>query len=155
MQYCLSLSSCLLFSLMMQMLPILAKCLPFRHTAEFNYQKEHRADGFSASAKAADDHALFSLRVLCIFKSPWNIAATWLISSESYTGAFLFLACVHRTLLVIHSCCNIWAFLFHSVLLQISIYAATFISSYFCLWNVSIPALAFWISLLLFWNLII
>lgn len=75
-----------------------------------------------------------------------------IFSSESHTSAFFILHLAHmpRTSLVIHSFCNIRAFLFHSVLLQISIYAATLISSYFCPLNVSIH-----ISPFLIWNLII
>lgn len=71
--------------------------------------------------------------------------------------AFLYLACTPSTSLVIHSSCNIGAFPFHSVLLQLSIYVATCISSYFCPLNVSIQGIDFplWISPLLFWNLII
>lgn len=78
-------------------------------------------------------------------------------SSESRAGAFLYLAHMPRTSLVIHSSCNIRAFLFHSVLVQISIYAASFISSYFCPLNVSTHSIDLLLctSLLLFFSLII
>lgn len=51
---------CFLCSLLMQILSVLASRPPCMHTAEFNYQWERRADVFSASAKIADHHILFS-----------------------------------------------------------------------------------------------
>lgn len=78
-------------------------------------------------------------------------------SSESHNGAFLYLAHTPRTSVVIHSGCNIRAFLFDSVLLHIFSYEATFISSYFCPLNVSIHSLELhlWISIFPFSSLII
>lgn len=78
-------------------------------------------------------------------------------SSESHNGAFLYLAHTPRTSVVIHSGCNIRAFLFDSVLLHIFSYEATFISSYFCPLNVSIHSLDLhlWISIFPFSSLII
>lgn len=97
----------------------------------------------SASAKAADDHALFPpcAKVSCAFlnhpEMPQRHGSYNLQLQISRRCFFVFSSYAQDITAPIHCSCNIREFLFHSVFLQISIYAATFISSYFCPLNVS------------------
>lgn len=119
-------------------------CQAFPIEVRSSFQLPIRADVISASTKAAEVLPLEGFFALLNGSVKCSSDLAHIISSCEFCvflPFFLYLAPMPWTSLVIHrSSRNI---LLYSVLIQTSIYAAAFISSYFCRLNVSIHSIHF------------